>query len=160
MLQKAFTLTQGGADTAAETTIATGLVPGVDMAAWALRQIEFTIKPDLVKAWAAADSDFTIQLTKRSLSGSISRIVTYTDQDLIESWNMAIILSGTAANLWLQQTTFIMTLPVDTYIYAENIYAQIISTSTGQTNVAWGRILYDVVKLSNAEAIALLAARP
>lgn len=160
MYQKAFTLTQGGADTAAETTVATGLLPGTDMLAWSLKYLEFTLKPDLVKAWAAADSELTIQLTKRSLTGSIAKLVTYTDQDLLFTWNMAIILSGTAANLWLQPTTFLVPFPVDTLVYAENLYLQIISAATGQTNVAWGRLLYDTKKLSAGEAMALIAARP
>jgi hypothetical protein len=160
MYQKPFTLTQGGADTAAETTIATGLLPGVDMSAWVLKAIQFTVSPNLVKAWAAADIDFTIQLTKRSLAGSIVRLVTFTDQDLLYSWNAAAILSGTAANLAVMETSRSIDFPVDTLVYAENLYMQIISASTGQTNIAWGRLLYDLKKLSNAEALTLVASRP
>jgi hypothetical protein len=159
MPYKAFTCTQGGADTAAETTIATGLVPGYDMVAWKPSMVEFTIYPTLVKAWAAADADFSLQMTKRSLAGSIARIVTFNDADLLLSWNLAVIASGTAANLWLQPTTFIVPWAGD-LIYAENLYAQIISTATGATNILWGRIKYDIQKLSNSEAVALLAARP
>jgi len=160
MYQKPFTLTQGGADTAAETTIATGLLPGVDMSAWVLKAIQFTVSPNLVKAWAAADIDFTIQLTKRSLASSIVRLVTFTDQDLLYTWNAAAILSGTAANLAVMETSRSIDFPVETLVYAENLYMQIISASTGQTNIAWGRLLYDLKKLSNAEALTLVASRP
>jgi len=156
---KAFTCTQGGADTAAETTIATNLLPGTDLVAWRPEKVEFNIYPTLVKAWAASDSDFTLQITKRSLSGSIARIVTFTDQDLLFSWNLAIIASGTAANLWLQPTSFVVPWAGD-LIYAENVYAQIISTATGQTNILWGRIVYETEKLTQAQALALVAARP
>ena len=157
---KSFTLTQGGADTAAETTIATNLLPGIDMSAWELLEVEFTLKPDIVKAWAAADSDLTIQFTKRSLSGSVARIITYTDTDLLFTWNVAIVLSGTAANIWIQPTTFNVKLPEGLIVYAENLYGQIISSATGQTNVAWGRILYRPIKLTASEAMLLIASRP
>ncbi len=160
LFQKPFTLTQGGADTAAETTIATLIQPGITMGAWQLEALEVTVKPDLVKTWAAADADFTIQFTKRSLSGSIARLVTYTDIDLVCSFNLAVILSGTAANLWVQPTTWYITLPPGILIYSENIYGQIISTATGATNVAWGRLLYSTVDLSVKEALAIVASRP
>jgi hypothetical protein len=156
--QKAFTLTQGGADTAAETTIATLIQPGITFGAWELVGIEFTIKPDLLKAWADADSDLTIQFTKRS--GCTARVITYTDTDLITSFNLAIIKSGTSANLWIQETTFYMTMPPGLIVYSENIYGQIISTATGQTNVAWGRILYNPVTLTASQAMAVIASRP
>lgn len=159
--QKAFTLTQGGADTAAETTIATNIQPGITFSAWEIVGIEFTIKPDLVKAWVNnADQDFTIQFTKRSLSGSIARIVTYTDTDLISTFNLAANLAGTAANLSFLETTFYQQMPPGLIVYSENMYGQIISTGTTQTNVAWGRILYNPVKLTQAEAMAVIASRP
>lgn len=158
--QKPFTLTQGGADTAAEATLTTNIQPGITYDAWELQAIEVTLKPDILKAWAAADADLTIQFTKRSLSASISRIITYTDTDLIASINLAAIASGTAANLWLQATTFLYQLPSGVIIYSEYVYGQIISAGTGQTNVAWGRLLYQPVKLSQQEAFAVIASRP
>lgn len=160
MNQKPFTVTQGGADTAAETTIATNIQPGITFDAWALKTVEFTLKPDLVKAWASADSDITLQITKRSLSGSIARIVTYTDTDLILSMNMAAILQGTAANYAIYPVTWFVNLPDGILIYGENLYVQLISTGTGATNIAWGRILYMPQRLSQAEAIAIVASRP
>jgi len=159
-MQKPFTLTQGGADTSAETTLTTNIQPGITLDAWELDTVEVTVSPNLVKAWAAADADFTIQFTKRSLAGSISRIVTYTDTDLICSMNLAVILSGTAANLMIQPCTFFIQLPSGIIVYSEYIYGQIISTATGQTNVAWGRILYMPRKLSQSEAFAVIASRP
>jgi hypothetical protein len=122
--------------------------------------IEFTIKPDLVKTWASADGDFTIQFTKRSLSGSIARIITYTDTDLIASFNLALNLAGTAANLTFRETTWYLTMPPGLIVYSENIYAQIISAATGATNVAWGRIMYNPVTLTAAQAMAVIASRP
>ena len=160
ILQKAFTLTQGGADTAAETTIATNIQPGITLDAWAVKAIEFTIKPDLMKAWANVDSDFTVQFTKRSLTGSIARIVTFTDTDLISSYSLAINAAGTPATLSIVPATFFLVMPADILVYSENLYAQIISTATGQTNVAWGRILYETRKLSQSEALSVVASRP
>ena len=159
--QKAFTLTQGGADTAAETTIPTLIQPGITFGAWELVGIEFTIKPDLVKAWVNnADQDFTIQFTKRSLAGSIARLITYTDNDLVCTFNMAANLAGTAANLSFLETTIFMTLPPGIIVYCENLYGQIISTGTTQTNVAWGRILYNPITLTAQQAMAVIASRP
>ncbi len=158
--QKAFTLTQGGADTAAETTIATNIQPGITYGAWELVALELTIKPDLMKAWASADADFTVQLTKRSLSGSIVRLITYTDTDLIATFNLALNLAGTAANLAIYQTTFYIAMPPGVLVYSENLYMQIISTATGSTNIAWGRILYEPVTLKPAEAFTIIASRP
>lgn len=158
--QKAFTLTQGGADTAAETTIATSIQPGITYGAWELLMMELTIKPDLVKAWASADADFTVQLTKRSLSGSIARLVTYTDTDLLASFNLAINLAGTAANLQILETTFYIAMPPGVIVYSENLYMQIISAATGQTNVAWGRLLYKPITLKPNEAFSIIASRP
>lgn len=160
ILQKPFTITQGGADTAAESTLATNIQPGVTFGAWRPTYIEFTIAPNLMKAWAAADADMTIQFTKRSLAGSIARIVTYADTDLIESISLAAIASGTAANLAIADATYFVALPPGLTIYSENIYAQLISAGTGQTNIVWGRIMYDLVTLSQAEALAIVASRP
>lgn len=159
--QKAFTLTQGGADTAAETTIPTLIQPGITFGAWELVGIEFTIKPDLLKAWVNnADQDFTIQFTKRSLSASVVRLVTYSDSDLVCTFNLAANLAGTAANLTIIETTFYQALPPGVIIYSENLYGQIISTATGQTNVAWGRIMYNPITLTAQQAMAVIASRP
>lgn len=157
--QKAFSVTQGGADTAAEATISTNIQPGITFGAWELMGIEFTLKPDLVKAFAAADADVTLQLTKRSLAGNIARLVTYTDSDLLATWNLAVINSGTAANLALVETTFYLTIPPGTIIYSEYVYVQLISTATGQTLSAWGRLVYAPINLSQGEALAVIAAR-
>lgn len=158
--QKSFVLTQGGADTAAETTIATNIQPGITFGAWELLVMELTIKPDLLKAWASADADFTVQLTKRSLAGAIARLVTYADTDLIATFNLAVNLAGTAANLQILESTFFVQLPPGVIVYSENLYMQIISTATGQTNVAWGRLLYQPVTLKPAEAFSIIASRP
>lgn len=160
LMQKPFTLTQGGADSAVETTLNTTIQPGITLGAWQLRAVEFTIKPDLLKAWAAADADFTLQMTKRSLSGSIARIVTYSDQDLLMSLNQAVIASGTPANLAVQDATWYVNLPDGIVIYSEAIYLQLITTGTGQTNVVWGRLLYEAINLTQAEAFAIVASRP
>lgn len=157
---KPFTITQGGADTAAETTIPTYIQPGITFDAWELAALEFTISPNLLKAWASADIDFTVQLTKRSLSASIARIVTYTDTDLIASVNIAGILQGTAANQQLYDATKVWTFPPGVLVYGENLYIQAISTGTGQTNIVWGRIIYEPVKLTAAQAMAVIASRP
>lgn len=160
IFQKAFTVTQGGADTAAETTIPTLIQPGITLDAWLLRAIEFTLKPDLLKTWASADSDFTLQFTKRSLSASLVRLVTYSDTDLIASVNLAAILQGTAANYQLHPATWFINLPDGVLVYGENLYAQLISTGTGATNVVWGRVLYETKRLSQSEALSIVASRP
>lgn len=157
---KAFTITQGGADTAAETTLATGIQPGITYDAWQLRALEFTISPNLMKGWASADSDFTIQLTKRSLAASIARIVTYTDTDLIATVNMCAILQGTAANYDLFDATRVYQFSDGVIVYGENLYIQCISTGTGATNIVWGRIMYEPVKLTPSQAMAIIASRP
>lgn len=158
--QKSFVLTQGGADTAAETAIATNIQPGITFGAWELLVMELTIKPDLVKAWASADADFTVQLTKRSLAGAVARLVTYADTDLIATFNLAVNLAGTAANLQIMETTFFIQMPPGVIVYSENLYMQIISAATGQTNVAWGRLLYEPVTLKPSEAFSIIASRP
>jgi hypothetical protein len=160
IFQKPFTVTQGGADTAAETTLATNIQPGITYGGWALNAVEFTIKPDLLKAWTGADCDFTLQFTKRSLAASISRIITYADTDLILSMNMSGIATGTAANFLIQQSTFFYTFPPGLIVYSDSVYVQCISTGTGATNVVWGRILYDLITLTQAQAFAVVASRP
>lgn len=161
ILQKPFSVTQSsGADAATESILATNIQPGVTFGAWRPTYIEFTIAPNLLKAWAAADADMTIQFTKRSLAGAIARIVTYADTDLIASISLAAVASGTAANLAIVDATYFVALPPGLTIYSENIYVQVISTGTGQANIVWGRILYDLVTLSQAEALAVVASRP
>ena len=157
---KAFTVTQGGADTAAETTIPTLIQPGITYGAWLLKAVEVTISPNLLKAWAAADIDWTFQLTKRSLSGSIVRMVTYTDTDLIASINIASVMSGTAATAQIVEATRVYVMPPGVIVYGENLYAQQISTGTGQTNICWGRILYETINLTPQQAMAVIASRP
>jgi hypothetical protein len=160
LFQKAFTVTQGGADTAAETTLATNIQPGITYGAWELSAIEFTISPNLLKAWSGADCDFTLQITKRSLAASIVRLVTYTDTDLIASMSLSGIATGTAANFIIQPATFFITLPPGVVIYSDSIYLQLISAGTGATNIAWGRILYDLITLTQSQAFAVVASRP
>jgi len=158
--QKPFTVTQGGADTAAESTLATNIQPGVTLGAWSIKGIELTLPPNLVKAYAAADADLTLQMTKRSLAGAIARLVSYTDTDLLLTFNLAVVLSGAAANLMLTETTWFISPPPELLVYSENIYMQLISTGTGATNIAWGRILYEPVTLTQAQALAVIASRP
>lgn len=158
--QKAFVNTQGGADTAAETTIATLIQPGITYGAWELVGLEFTMRPTLVKAWAAADADYTLQLTKRSLTGAIVNLFTYADTDLIATWSMAAVLSGTAANLAFVDTTRYLQLPPGVIVYSENLYLHVITTGTGQTNITWGRILYNPITLTPAQAMSVIASRP
>ncbi len=159
-MMKAFTVTQGGADTAAETTIPTLIQPGITFGAWLLKAVEVTISPNLLKAWAAADMDWTLQLTKRSLASSITRLVTYADTDLIASINLASIMTGTAATAQLVDATRVYTMPPGVIVYSENLYVQQISTGTGATNIAWGRILYEVINLTASQAMAVIASRP
>jgi hypothetical protein len=159
-MMKAFTVTQGGADTAAETTIPTLIQPGITYGAWLIKAVEVTISPNLLKTWAAADLDWTLQLTKRSLAGSITRMVTYSDTDLIASINLASIMTGTAATAQLVDATRVYTMPPGVIVYGENLYAQQISTGTGATNIAWGRILYEVITLTASQAMAVIASRP
>jgi len=159
-MMKAFTVTQGGADTATETTIPTLIQPGITYGAWLLKAIEVTIAPNLMKTWAAADMDWTLQLTKRSLSGSIVRLVTYSDTDLIASINIASIMTGTAATAQLVEATRVYTMPPGVVVYGENLYAQQISTGTAATNICWGRILYETITLTAQQAMAVIASRP
>lgn len=158
--QKAFTITQGGNDTAAETTISTLIQPGITFGAWELRGVELTIKPDLMKAWAAVDSDFTVQLTKRSLASLVHRLVSYADTDLLATFNLAINAGGTPATLLIADSTFYLTIPPGIVVYSEYVYAQLISTATGQANVVWGRLMYEPIVLTQAQALAVIASRP
>lgn len=160
MIQKAFSVTQGGNDTAAETDIQTYIQPGITFGAWELMALEFTLSPNIVKAWANADSDLTVQLTKRSLSGAIARIVNFSDTDLIASYNLAMLAQGTPATWVIQPTTFFVNMPPGLIVYSEEIYIQLISTATGQTNVCWGRLHYEPVTLTQAQALAVIASRP
>lgn len=157
---KPFTITQGGADNNAETTIETYIQPGITFSAWELMAVEFTISPNLMKSWANADSDFTLQITKRSLSGSISRIVTYSDTDLLASFSFAMAAQGTPGNWLLMPATHMINMPPGLIVYGENLYLQLISTATGQTNIVWGRIHYEPVTLTQAQALAVIASRP
>lgn len=158
--QKAFAVTQGGADTAAETSVATNIQPGITLDAWSLVGVEFTIKPDVLKGLASADSDITLQVMKRSLSGNISRVVTYADSDLLASWNMAIVAAGTPATLLPIEGTFYLTVPPSTLIYSEYVYIQLISTATELALSVWGRLIYEPVTLSKDEALRVVASRP
>lgn len=160
ILQKPFTLSQPDVDTSGEIEIATSIQPGISLAAWRLLAIEFTLRPDVLKAWAAADSDFTLQMTKRELSPSIQRIVTYADQDLLLSFNQAVIASGTPANITVRDATFYINLPDGVIVYSESIFMQLITTGTGQQNSLWGRLLYEGVTLSQSEAFTIIATRP
>ena len=156
---KAFRVVQGGADTAAETEILTGILPGVDFSAWRVLAYEFNLPPDVVKSWAAADSDLTVQITKRSLTGAIARIETYADQDLVTSFNMAMVAQGTSANWREVITTFLVELPVPLLLYSDSLFVQLISTATGQTNEVWGRVIYEVATITKDTAFAILASR-
>lgn len=157
---KSFVSTQSGNDTAAEVEVGTNLTPGIDLAAWSLKAVEFTIKPSLMKAWANADSDFTLQITKRSMSGAIARLETFADQDLVFAYSLAMSAQGTPASWGISPASFLVELPVHQMIYSESLFVQGITTGTGQTNVVWGRLIYDIVALTKDQAFALLASRP
>jgi len=160
MFQKPFTVTQGGADTAAEVALSTNIQPGITYGAWELTAIEFNVSPNLMKAWTGADMDFTLQVTKRSLAASITRLVTYADTDLIASMSLAGLATGTAANFLITPATFFVSLPPGVIVYSDTVYVQCISAATGATNVVWGRILYDLITLTQAQAFAVVASRP
>lgn len=155
----AFTLTQGGADTSGEVTIATGLLPGLDLSAWELVALEAHVSATLVKAWAAADAHVIVQVTKRSLSAGYSTL-TYADTDLISQYQMAAIASGTAANLQVIPTSVFLEFAPGTLLYSTAIYLQLMSAGTGQSNNVHGRILYRPRKLTQNEALAIVASRP
>lgn len=160
VFQKPFTVTQGGADTAAESTLATNIQPGITYGAWELEAVEFTLKPDLVKTWTGVDMDLTLQITKRSLAASIVRLVSYADTDLVTSISIAGIATGTAANFLIQPATFFVNFPPGIIVYSDSIYVQLISAATGATNVCWGRILYQLITLSQSQAFAVVESRP
>jgi len=58
------------------------------------------------------------------------------------------------------ETTFYIQMPPGVIIYSENLYMQIISAATGQTNIAWGRLLYQPITLKQSEAFTIIASRP
>lgn len=154
-----FVVTQGGADTSAEVTIATGLLPGIDLTAWELVMIELQMNAALVKTWAAADSHMTIQATKRSLAAGYATL-NYSDTDLITQFQVASAAEGTPANQIFFPTSYWFELPPGALIYAPAMYIQCMSTATGATNSVWGRVMYRPFKLSQSEALAVVASRP
>lgn len=156
---KPFSATQSAADSNVETSMATNIQPGITLGAWSLIALEITFSPNLVKSWAAADADVTIQLTKRSIS-PVARLVSFADTDLLTSLNLAINAAGTPASLGIVTTTFFLELPPGIICYSETLYLQLISTATAVANVAWGRLLYEPVTLTQSEAFSIIASRP
>lgn len=157
---KSFAVTQGGNDAAAETTIPTGIQPGVTMDAWELRSVEYTISPTLMKAWVGSgDAEFVLQLTKRAIS-PIARLTNYSDTDLIAQDCKALLAVGTVASAFITDCTFLMKMSPGIIVYGENLYIQVISAGSGAANQVYGRITYELKKLTQAQALAVVASRP
>lgn len=154
-----FTVTQGGADTSAEATIATGLLPGIDMTAWEAVQLEVHLSALLAKTWAASDANVIIQMTKRSLAAAYSTL-TYADSDLLLQYQLAAMLTGAGTSMQVFPTSFFIELPPGVLIYTTAIYLQIMSVGTGAANNMHGRLLYTPRKLTTNEAFAIVASRP
>jgi hypothetical protein len=154
-----FTLTQGGADTSGEVTMQTGLLPGIDLAAWELVGLEYHLSSVLVKTWAAADANLIVQLTKRSLAAGYSTL-TYADNDLVTQHQWAAMLTGAGTSMQVFPTTYFIELPPGALIYAPAIYLQLMSVGTGAANSIHGRVLYTPRKLTTNEAFAIVASRP
>lgn len=160
MIGAEFKVTQGGADTAAQASIATMIQPGVSMVGWKLRELLVCLSPDLVKTWGSGgviDLDLTIQVTKRSLASSIARITDYGDDDLIMTFDLAGIALGTPGNMLIQQCSFKLPFPDDYILYAPYLYIQLITAGTSAANIVWGQVRYDTVKLSQKEAFQAIA---
>lgn len=151
-----FTLTQGGADTAAQVSIPTFIVPGSSGHGWKLERLEVSLVPDTLAGMASADSAITIQATKRSLAGNVARIEDYADDDLLASVNFSIISAGTPANIAVIRSDVAYDFYDGRVLYAPYMYVQLISDSTGLTLEAFGRVHYTVTKLSTAQQLALL----
>lgn len=158
LFQASFTITQGGADTSAEATLPTGLLPGVDLAAWELvgAEVQFTTG---LGAWAAADSFLSVQVTKRGLAGAITAL-TYADADLVTVASWVKMADGTPASALLVPASYWWDFPAGAIIYSTALYIQLISTATALTNTVFGRIFYRPVTLTQSEALAVIAARP
>lgn len=156
---KSFAVTQSGADTGTETTIPTGIQPGVTLDAWELMSVEYTISPTLMKAWAGADMEFVLQMTKRSIS-PVARLTNYSDTDLIAQDSKVLIAVGTVACVVFADCTFLMKMSPGVIVYGENLYIQAISVGSGAANQVYGRITYELKKLTQAQALAVIASRP
>lgn len=151
-----FTLTQGGADTAAQEAIPTFIIPGSSAFGWKLERVEVTLAPDTLAGMASADSAITIQLTKRSLAGSVTRIEDYADDDLLASINFSIVAAGAPATLGVIRSDVSYDFYDGRILYAPYLYVQLISDSTGLTLESFGRVHYTVTKLSTTQQLALL----
>lgn len=158
LFQAPFKLTQGGADTSVEVQVLTGLLPGVDLTAWGLVGAELQMSANTLKGLAAADCYFAVQVTKRSLSGSIV-LLDYSDNDLVTQFQVANILTGAGTSAQAMPVSWWWDFPPGAICYAPALYLQLISAATGLTNVGWGRLFYVPQKLSQAEALAVVAAR-
>lgn len=150
-----FDVTQGGADTAAEQTLSTPLAPGTDLGAWLVHSFEVHYDPTLVKSWSA-DADLSVQLTARSLSGSITRL-DFDDGDLIARTDLA--LSLTTSGSFIFNCRDIVEVNPGSVVYDDEIFVQVISTGTGATNRAFGRLVYYSATLTQDEALAIVAVR-
>lgn len=154
-----YAVTQGGADTSAEVTIQTGLLPGIDLSAWEMVVMEVQLSAALVKTWAVADAHLIVQATKRSLSGGYSTLA-YADTDLITQFQIANILTGAGTSAQTLTTSWWFELPPGALLYSAAMYVQVMSAGTGAANSVHGRLLYRPMRLSQNEALAIVASRP
>lgn len=156
---KSFAVTQAVADTATESAITTGIQPGISLDAWELVAVEYVISPTLMKTWSGADAEFVLQMTKRPIN-PVARLANYSDTDLIAQDCHVLMAVGTVASMVVAKANIKMILAPGILIYSENLYIQAISVGTGVANQVYGRIIYDVKKLTQAQALAVVASRP
>lgn len=145
------TLTQGGADAFAQTTIATAL-SGQTKTAYLLREIcwEFTGVFGFHRADA---SEISLSLTRKSFAA----MPTLLEKAIISKWKRTFgyATSGFAAG------DTVIRVPFDAdeapIIVEDPIYAQIDSTATTEVNVVVVRLGYQLVNISEVDRLTLVA---
>lgn len=141
------TTTQGDADTFAESSIATDILPENGVV-YQITQIDFLLRNPM----QALAADFYIQWSLTRDTKTSAATIADPDTFMFDRLTMALTTSGKV----LIPNLFTYKELKGLYIVEPIIYAQLQSLTTGLTLVADWRITYEEVKMSEVEILRVL----
>ncbi|MFZ1990769.1 MAG: hypothetical protein WAW96_13490 [Alphaproteobacteria bacterium] len=138
-------IAQSVADTAAQITIKTGLVSGLQ--AWQIKQVDFQLESTFVMTWANADISAKLVLRRGAPDGTL---YSPNNKRHIASMDVAQEAQAASSNVYVpvQQT---WRPPAGFLVADEEIGLQLVTQGTGAVNVGYVVIFYDIVAISLQE---------
>lgn len=148
------TVTQGGADAFAVTTIETGISTAARFG-WLIDSVEFHFGTAISATPQTADCDAQLILTKEQITPT--SLITPSDEDYIAGYRLAMPGIAAAVNQYVINLDYKWAAPPNTVVVAPRLQFAIDSSGTTATNVGYVRVNYFPMELSEMDLLRLIA---